>query len=54
MMVSASLATYAGGANFATSNQWGKPLAYANALRAVGVVQHLTGDHSTALASLPS
>lgn len=29
-MVSASLVSYAGSANFANSNQWGKPLAYAN------------------------
>jgi len=29
-MVSASLASYAGSANFANSNEWGKPLAYAN------------------------
>ena len=48
-MVSASLATYAGGANFATSNQWGKPLAYANALSTTYPVGCISYDCGTSV-----
>ena len=46
-MVSASLAAYAGSANFATSNQWSKPLAYANPLSTTYPVGCTTYDCQT-------
>ncbi len=46
-MVSASLAAYAGSANFATSNQWSKPLAYANTLSTTYPVGCTTYDCGT-------
>src|SRR2546421_4468473 len=48
-MVSASLAAYAGSANFATSNQWSKPLAYANALSTTYAVGCVTYDCGTSV-----
>jgi len=48
-MVSASLAAYADSSNFATSDQWGKPLVYADPLSTTYSVGCLTYDCGTSV-----